>query len=92
MEFLGLEIKDIILIIILILSIIIHEMAHGYAALFQGDVTAKQAGRLTLNPIPHIDPIGSLLLPGILLAVSAPFLLGYAKPVPYNPANLRNKK
>ena len=82
----------IILIIILIFSIIIHEMAHGYAALFLGDDTAERAGRLTLNPIPHLDPVGSILLPAIFVLISSPFFFGYAKPVPYNPNNLRNKK
>lgn len=79
-------------IIILIFSIIIHEMAHGYAALFLGDNTAERAGRLTLNPIPHIDFFGSILIPAILIFSSSPFLFGYAKPVPYNPQNLRDKK
>ena len=77
-------------ITILILSIIIHEVAHGYAALWMGDVTAKYAGRLTMNPIKHIDPIGSIFVPAFLALVGAPFLIGWAKPVPYNPYNLRN--
>lgn len=79
-------------IIILIFSIIIHEMAHGYAALFLGDNTAERAGRLTLNPIPHLDFFGSVLIPGILILSASPFLFGYAKPVPYNPNNLKDKK
>ena len=79
-------------IIILIFSIIIHEMAHGYAALFLGDNTAERSGRLTLNPIPHIDFFGSILIPGMLILIASPFLFGYAKPVPYNPQNLRDKK
>ena len=82
----------VVTIIILIFSIIIHEMAHGYAALFLGDDTAERAGRLTLNPLPHLDPIGSILLPAIFIITASPFFFGYAKPVPYNPANLRNKK
>lgn len=79
-------------LIILIFSIIVHEVAHGYAAHWLGDPTARLQGRLTLNPIPHIDPIGSLLLPGILLLSHSPILLGWAKPVPYNPYNLRNQR
>jgi Zn-dependent protease len=82
----------IFIIAILILSIIIHEVAHGYAANFLGDPTAKLAGRLTLNPIPHIDPIGSLLIPGVLALSGTGFLFGWAKPVPYNPYNLRSQR
>jgi len=82
-------------VIVLILSIVLHEVAHGYMANRLGDPTARLAGRLTLNPISHIDPIGSLLLPGLLLLSQPfthfPFLIGYAKPVPYNPYNLRGK-
>lgn len=77
---------------ILILSIIAHEVAHGYAANALGDPTARLAGRLTLNPLPHIDPIGSLLLPGLLLLTHSPLFFGWAKPVPYNPFNLKNQR
>lgn len=80
------------LIIVLIVSIILHEVSHGYAADMLGDPTARLQGRLTLNPIPHIDPIGSLLIPALLVLSSSPFMFGYAKPVPYNPYNLRNQK
>jgi Zn-dependent protease len=83
---------EIITIVILILSIVLHEVAHGYAANWLGDPTARLAGRLTANPIPHIDPVGSVLIPGILFLTSAPFLFGWAKPVPYNPYNLNNQK
>lgn len=79
-------------IIILILSVVIHEVAHGYAALLMGDVTAKYAGRLTLNPIKHLDPVGSFLVPGILILMNTSFILGWAKPVPYNPYNLKNQR
>ena len=79
-------------VIILIFSIIIHEVAHGWAALALGDPTAKLAKRLTLNPIRHIDPIGSVILPGLLVITNSPFLFGWAKPVPYNPYNLRNQR
>jgi Zn-dependent protease len=77
---------------VLIFSIIIHEVAHGYAALQQGDVTAKYAGRLTLNPSSHIDSLGSVIIPGMLVLTGASFLFGWARPVPYNPDNLRNKR
>ncbi|MDP3057197.1 MAG: site-2 protease family protein [bacterium] len=79
-------------IIILIFSIVIHEVAHGAMAYWLGDATAKYAGRLTLNPIPHIDPIGSVVLPLILWATGSPIFFGWAKPVPYNPYNLRDQK
>lgn len=80
---------------ILIFSVILHEVAHGYMANRLGDPTAKLAGRLTLNPISHIDPIGSVLLPGLLLVSQSvthlPLLIGYAKPVPVNPHYLTGK-
>jgi Zn-dependent protease len=76
---------------VLAFSAILHEVAHGYMANYLGDPTARLMGRLTLNPIKHIDPIGSILLPGILLLTHSPILIGYAKPVPYNPYNLRGK-
>ncbi|XKT74694.1 MAG: site-2 protease family protein [Patescibacteria group bacterium UBA2163] len=82
----------LIAIVIVILSIIFHEVAHGYIANMLGDPTARLQGRLTLNPIPHIDPVGSVLIPGILLLSGTPFLIGWAKPVPYNPYNLRYGK
>lgn len=73
-----------IAIAILIFSIILHEIAHGWIALRFGDRTAKDAGRLTLNPIPHIDPFGSVILPIILIFVGSPVFLAWAKPVPVN--------
>jgi Zn-dependent protease len=79
-------------LLILIFSVVLHETAHGYAANYLGDPTARLAGRLTLNPIPHIDPFGSVILPGLLLFSGSPFLFGWAKPVPYNPYNLRNQR
>ena len=80
-------------IIILILSAVIHEYAHGAMADWLGDPTAKYAGRLTVNPIPHIDLWGTILMPAILLILTrGSFLFAYAKPVPYNPYNLRNQK
>lgn len=80
-------------IAILVFSVVIHEVAHGYAALVLGDRTAEQEGRLTLNPIPHIDLFGSLIFP-LIQAVFPPHtvFLAWAKPVPYNPYNLRNQK
>lgn len=75
-----------------ILAITLHEAAHGYAALWRGDPTAKEAGRLSLNPIRHIDLMGTILLPGFLIASGAPFLFGWAKPVPVNFGRLRNPR
>ena len=75
----------------LIYSVIIHEVAHGVMALWLGDLTAKYADRINLNPMKHIDPFGSIILP-VLLVISMGFAFGWAKPVPYNPYNLRNQK
>jgi len=82
----------VFVIIILILSVVIHEVSHGYAAQMLGDPTARLAGRLTLNPIKHLDPLGSIIIPAILVLSDAGFLIGWAKPVPYNPYNLRNAR
>ncbi len=79
-------------IVILIFSVIIHEVAHGYAAYMLGDQTAKRAGRLTLNPIAHIDLFGSIIIPAILVISNVGVLFGWAKPVPYNPNNLTNRR
>jgi Zn-dependent protease len=76
---------------VLVFSVILHEVAHGYMANWLGDPTARLQGRLTLNPLKHIDPVGSVILPGILLITNSPMLIGYAKPVPYNPYNLQSK-
>ena len=84
------------LIVILVFSVVLHEVAHGVVAYLLGDPTAKAHGRLTLNPKSHIDPVGSLLVPGVLLLFGfifgSSFLFGWAKPVPYNPFNLRNPR
>jgi Zn-dependent protease len=83
---------DLILsFVILIISIIVHEVAHGWAADALGDPTARYEGRLTLNPVPHIDPMGSVLIPGLLILSGSPIFFGWAKPVPYNPHNLRGR-
>jgi len=79
-------------IVILIFSVVIHEVTHGYVAQMLGDPTARLAGRLTLNPLKHLDPLGSVIIPGILLLSNSGFLIGWAKPVPYNPYNLSNQK
>lgn len=73
-------------------SIIIHEISHGLAAEKLGDPTARLSGRLTLNPIPHIDPVTSILLPLLLLTTGSPIVIGAAKPVPIDPFNLRNPR
>lgn len=87
------QVDTIFFLIVLIFSVIIHEVAHGYVAEMFGDPTARLAGRLTLNPIKHIDPLGSIILPALmLLSTGGKFAFGWAKPVPYNPYNLRNFK
>jgi len=87
-----LEMLHIFSFIVLIFSIVIHEVSHGWMANYLGDPTAKYMGRLTLNPIPHIDLMGSIIIPSILLISNVGFIIGWAKPVPYNPYNLRDKK
>ena len=79
-------------IAILVVSVVIHEISHGFMAEYFGDKTARYAGRLTLNPIRHLDLFGSIILPVFLIISKAGFLFGWAKPVPYNPDNLSNKK
>jgi Zn-dependent protease len=76
--------------IVLLFSVIVHEVAHGYVALLNGDPTAKMLGRITMNPAPHIDPVGTIILPLLLLITHAGILFGWAKPVPVNPLNYRN--
>lgn len=83
--------KYILQLSVLFFSVIIHEVAHGYVAYKRGDPTAKQLGRLTLNPLPHIDLFGSIVLPLLLLIANAP-VFGWAKPVPVNPARLYKPK
>lgn len=76
--------------VVLLFSVIIHEVAHGYVAWLNGDPTARLSGRITLNPIPHIDPIGTILLPILLLVTGSRVLFGWARPVPVNPSYFRN--
>jgi len=75
-----------------LLAITFHEAAHAYAARLLGDDTAARLGRVSLNPLKHIDPFGTVLLPGLLLLTQAPFLFGYAKPVPVDYRALRNPR
>jgi Zn-dependent protease len=84
--------EQIIMLVVLFFSVIIHEVAHGYIALLNGDSTAKLYGRLTLNPLPHIDPIGTILVPALLILTNSSIMFGWAKPVPVNPRNFRNIK
>jgi Zn-dependent protease len=86
------QINFIFSFLIFIYSVIIHEISHGYAAYIQGDNTAKRLGRLTLNPIPHIDLFGSITLPLLLVVSGSSIVVGWAKPVPFNPYNLRNQR
>ena len=82
-------IVEIFYIVVLIMSIVIHEVAHGYSAYLLGDDTARLSGRLTLNPIKHLELFGSIILPLLLIITNAGFIIGWARPVPYNPNNLR---
>lgn len=75
-----------------LLAITLHEAAHGYVARYFGDATAAEAGRISLNPLRHIDPVGTILVPGVLYFLSSGLLFGWAKPVPVNFARLRNPK
>lgn len=83
---------QIALIIALVFSVVLHEMAHGYAANWLGDPTARLQGRLSANPLVHIDPLMSVIIPGLLIFSHSPILFGAAKPVPYNPYNFTNQK
>src|SRR6476659_8450569 len=79
-------------VIPVVIAVTFHEAAHGFVARFLGDETAWKLGRVSLNPIKHIDPVGTVLLPGFLLLLGSPFLFGYAKPVPVNFRALRNPR
>ena len=79
-------------VIPVVIAVTFHEAAHGFVARFLGDDTAWKLGRVSLNPIKHIDPFGTILLPGVLLLLGSPFLFGYAKPVPVNFQALRNPR
>jgi Zn-dependent protease len=82
----------ILLIIVLIISVILHETAHGFAAEALGDPTARLAGRLTMNPLVHIDPLGSIILPALFVLSGSPVVFGWAKPVPFNPNNITGSR
>ncbi len=83
--------ESLIILAILVLSVVLHEVSHGYVADLLGDPTARLSGRLTLNPLRHLDWVGSVLIPGLLILLGG-FVFGWAKPVPYNPYNLRGGK
>lgn len=85
-------IDSIFYVLVLIMSVVVHEFAHGYTAYRFGDNTARDLGRLTLNPLKHLDFFGSILLPLSLIVLKAGFVIGWARPVPYNPNNLRGNK
>lgn len=91
----SLNFQDILYIVIelviVVFSIMVHEISHGFVAYKFGDTTAKDAGRLTLNPVKHLDPFGSIILPLIMSLMAGP-IFAYAKPVPYNPYRLKNRK
>ena len=82
----------VIKIAVLVFAVIVHEVAHGYIAYRLGDPTAKNEGRLTMNPIPHIDPFWSLLLPAVMIFSGSPFVLGGAKPVPIDPRYFKDHR
>ena len=82
----------VLVLVPLVIAVVLHELAHGYAAYRLGDPTAYMAGRLTLNPLKHLDPFGSFLLPLILKLTGSPFVFGYAKPVPVNFSYLKSQK
>jgi len=79
-------------LLVLLFSVVAHEVSHGYMAQHLGDPTARLAGRLTLNPVSHIDPVGSILVPIVTALLPGSFIFGWAKPVPYNPYNLRDQR
>lgn len=83
------DLDFVVLLPVLFFSIVVHEVAHAWQARREGDDTAEKLGRITLNPLPHIDPWGSVLLPLLLYFGNAPFMFGWAKPVPVNPNNYR---
>jgi Zn-dependent protease len=84
--------KIVVLALPILIAVVLHELAHGYVAYRLGDPTAARAGRLTLNPLAHVDPFGTVILPLVLLFSGSPFLFGYAKPVPVNFLNLHNPR
>ncbi|MFA5033234.1 MAG: site-2 protease family protein [bacterium] len=83
-------VEKLLYFLILFFSVIVHEIAHGFIALKKGDSTARDAGRLTFNPIPHIDLLGTIILPLFLLLTHSGIMIGWAKPVPINPYNFNN--
>lgn len=86
------QVEIIFSIIVLIMSVVVHEVSHGAVAGLLGDPTARLASRLTLNPLKHLDPVGSIILPAILALIPGGVIFGWAKPVPYNPYNLKAGK
>lgn len=85
-------IQFFLLLPIFMMAVVIHEVSHGWVALYLGDPTARLAGRLTLNPLKHIDPMGTVVLPLLLIFLKSPFVFGWAKPVPVNPMLLRRPR
>ena len=92
MDVSGVIQKVIISAFPILIAIVFHELSHGFVAYKLGDPTAKMMGRLTLNPIAHIDPVGTILMPLMLILLGSPIVFGYAKPVPINPMNFKNPK
>jgi Zn-dependent protease len=90
MSFLSSALNIILSLVAVFTAIVLHEVSHGYVAFRLGDPTPRQRGRLTLNPLAHIDPIGTILVPLVLVLFNSPILFGWAKPVPINPNYFRN--
>lgn len=86
------DIPILVVILSFLVAIVIHEAAHAYVADRLGDPTARMMGRLTLNPLAHLDPIGTMLVPAILIFLGSPFVIGWAKPVRFDPYNLKNPR
>jgi Zn-dependent protease len=92
MDLLDIGVRAAVFFVPFLFALCFHEFAHGYIAKLRGDNTAEMMGRLTLNPIPHMDPIGTLLLPLLSILVPSGIFFGWAKPVPVNPRNLKNPR
>ncbi len=92
MDLTALFLKILVAAVPVVFAITVHEVAHGWAAKQFGDRTAEMLGRLTLNPIKHVDPVGTVLIPGILLLTNSTFMFGWAKPVPVDPRNMRKPR
>lgn len=85
-------IETLLSVVVFVIAIAVHESAHAYAAFSLGDTTARDAGRLSLNPLLHLDPVGTVLLPIMLIVMRSPVIFGWARPVPVNPSNFADPR